>query len=53
MAARYAITQQPSGGVRAAALEVYLGVSAAAPGLSDTAAAPFRKRREVLNVLDL
>jgi hypothetical protein len=53
MAARYAIPQQPSGSVRAAALEAYLGLTDAAPGIPGAAKDPERARREVMRALEL
>ncbi len=53
MAARYAIPQHPSGEVRAAALEAYLGLTDAAAGVAVTANDPERARREVLRALEL
>jgi hypothetical protein len=53
MAARYAIPQHPSGAVRAAALEAYLGLTDAAAGVAVTANDPERARREVLRALEL
>ncbi len=53
MAARYAIPQHPSGALRAAALETYLGLTDAAPGLVGAATSPEQARREVLTALEL
>jgi len=53
MAARYAIPQEPSGERRAAALDAYLSLTDAAPGLADTAKDPTRARRGILTALEL
>jgi len=52
MAARYEIPQHPSGEIRAAALETYLGLTEAAPGLIRDAARPERALRDVTTALD-
>lgn len=53
MAARYAILQNASGAVRAAALEAYVSLTDAAPGLVGAAANPDRTRHDVLTALEL
>ncbi len=53
MSARYAIPQLPSGEQRAAALETYLAMTEAGPGVIAGARDRARARREVMTALDL
>ncbi len=53
MSARYAIPQLPSGEARAAALETYLAMTEAGPGVIFAARDRARARREVVTALDL
>lgn len=51
MMARYAIPQLPSGPRRADALDAYLALTRAGPGLVATAAHPDRARRQIAEAL--